>query len=94
MARLGVVITLVAAGLLATPTSLPGRGGGRAPTGSERRAAAERPAGTLVSVVGSNRLSAIDVASGRRTARRLPGGWLVAAVEDGLVLRRGRTVVV
>jgi hypothetical protein len=185
MARLGVVITLAAAGLLATSTPLSGRAGSPGvPAGSERSAAAERPAGTLLFVVGSNRLSAIDVASGRRTVRRvavarcgpevyvsgdrvvfagvggggrttvfsapvsldrapkrlgrahafvpsatagrvwlagvdcsrramvgvreltvdgritfasrrrLPRGWLMAAVEGGLVLRRGRTVVV
>jgi hypothetical protein len=32
---------------------------------------AERPAGTLVSVASSNRLTAIDAASGRRTVRRV-----------------------
>jgi hypothetical protein len=90
---------VAAAGLLATPTPLPGRSGSRAPTGGERPTAAERPAGTLVPVVGSNRLSAIDVESGRRTMRRVSearcgsevyvsGGRVVFAGVDG-----GRTTV-
>ena len=60
----------------------------------------ERPAGTLVFTFGSNRLAAIDVASGRKTVRNVPsvaacgpqmyvtGGHLIFAA-----VQKGRTVV-
>jgi hypothetical protein len=60
----------------------------------------ERPSGTIVSVDGSNRLTSIDVATGRRTVRRVTA---VAScgpqmyVTGGRVIfagfRRGRTIV-
>jgi hypothetical protein len=76
MARMGLLIGLGAAALLATP--LLGHGGsGSADTpagGLEGPVAAAggRPAGTLVFVFRSSRFAAIDVASGRRTLRRVP----------------------
>jgi len=89
------ILVMVVLGLLALP----------APTGSgderaQRAAVSERPAGTLVFTFGSNRLTAIDVATGRRTVRRVSD---VAAcgpqmhVTGGHVIfagvERGRTVV-
>ena len=75
--------------------------GGEAPTpAAPHRAVAERPAGTIVYVSGSNRLTSIDVASGRRRVRTMPavaqcgpqlhvtGGHVVFAG-----LQRGRTTV-
>ena len=47
--------------------------GGEAPTpAAPHRAVTERPAGTIVYVSGSNRLTSIDVASGRRRVRTMP----------------------
>jgi hypothetical protein len=76
--------------------------GGEAPTPAapHRAAVSERPAGTLVYLSGTNRLTAIDVASGRRRVRTVPavaqcgpelhvtGGNVVFAG-----LQRGRTTV-
>ncbi len=63
MVRFLLVIVLAAAAvLLVAPISAP----------IQRSAgSAETPAGTLVSIVRSNRLTAIDAASGRRTVRRV-----------------------
>ena len=123
MARLGVLIGLAVASLLATPLSgCGGAGNPGGPTGGdegpavaggvtsydggapaaalERAVASERPAGTLVFVFRSSRLGAIDVASGRRTVRRVPA--LAACgpelyVTGGHVIfagvREGQTVV-
>jgi hypothetical protein len=95
MTRFGLLVALALAGLLAAPLS----GSGGAPD-SQVPTAAERPAGTLVFVFRSSRLAAIDVATGRRTVRRVPA---IAScgpelhVTDGHVIfagvRRSRTVV-
>src|ERR671918_698349 len=58
MARVAIVCFLVA-------TLLSGCGGVESPP------ATERPAGTIVFVSDSNRLTAIDVATGRPTVRRI-----------------------
>ena len=60
MARVAIVSIL---GLLA----LSGCGAAELPPA----AVPDRPAGTLVFVSGENRLTAVDVASGRRTSRRI-----------------------
>jgi hypothetical protein len=95
MARLGFLVALALAGLLAAPLS----GCGGAPD-SDVPTTTVRPGGTLVFVFRSSRLAAIDVATGRRTVRRMPalascgpelhvtGGHVVFAG-----VRRGRTVV-
>jgi hypothetical protein len=82
-----VIVLGAAAVLLVAPMSAPGGGAGSAepPVAGLRVAApqvlaapihssarpADTPAGTLVSIVRSNRLTAIDAASGRRTVRRV-----------------------
>jgi hypothetical protein len=81
-----VVVLAAAAVLLVAPMSAPGGGTDTDPPLSGHRveapqvlaarihgsaAPAETPAGTLVSIVRSNRLTAIDAASGRRTVRRV-----------------------
>jgi hypothetical protein len=72
----------------------------RAHGGGSSAPVSERPAGTLVFTTGSNRLIAIDVASGRRTVRKVPsvaacgpqmyvtGGHVIFAA-----VQKGRTVV-
>jgi hypothetical protein len=52
-------------------------------------AASERPAGTLVLIFRSNRLASIDVASGRRTVRRVPA---VAACGPELHVTGGHAI--
>jgi hypothetical protein len=68
--------------------------------GAETAVVAERPGGTIVYVTDTNRLTAIDVATGRRTVRRVAA--LAACgpelyVSGGRLIfggvRRGRTVV-
>jgi hypothetical protein len=81
-----VIVLAAAAVLLVAPMSAPGGGTDTDPPLSGLRvaapqvlaspihssaAAADTPAGTLVSIVRSNRLTAIDAASGRRTVRRV-----------------------
>jgi hypothetical protein len=81
-----VIVLAAAAALLVTPVSAPGGGTDTNPRVRGLRVAApqvlaapihssaapaETPAGTLVSIVRSNRLTAIDAASGRRTVRRV-----------------------
>jgi hypothetical protein len=70
------------------------------PRAAPRPAAGDRPTGTLVYVAGANRLTAVDVATGRRRVRTVPavarcgpelrvtGGHVVFSG-----LRRGRTTV-
>ena len=70
MARLRSLAALVIAGLPA----LPGCGGDAPPAATPAAAesrVSERPAGTLVYLSGGNRLTAVDVASGRRRVRRM-----------------------
>ena len=43
-----------------------------APAPAQQSRVSERPAGTLVYVSGSNRLTAVDVATGRRRVRKMP----------------------
>jgi hypothetical protein len=74
--------------------------GGARTAGSNAAATVDTPAGTLVFTFGTNRLLAIDVASGRRTVRKVTalaacgpqmyvtGGHVIFAG-----IRRGRTVV-
>jgi hypothetical protein len=66
MAR-AMSLSLLLAGLL-----LLGRGAPEAGRAPASHAVSDRPAGTLVFTTGTNRLTAIDVASGRRTVRRVP----------------------
>ena len=74
---------------------------GGPPAGDARRTAAGgRPAGTLVFVSGRNRLTAIDVATGRRRVRRLrslagcgPDLYLAAGQVIFAGVRKRRTVV-
>jgi hypothetical protein len=89
------ILVLVVLGLLALPAGA-GSGDGRA----HESVVSGRPAGTLVFASGSNRLTAIDVATGRRTVREVTavaacgpqmhvtGGHLVFAG-----VNRGRTIV-
>lgn len=101
MVRPGILIGLALAGVLAAPLSGRGDGGTDQNDGGGAAATAGgRPTGTLVFVLRSSRLGAIDVASGRMTLRRVPA--LAACgpelhVTAGRVvfagLRRGRTVV-
>jgi hypothetical protein len=66
MARSAIVCMVATAGLLA------GCGGAETATrGAPGPIATERPAGTIVFASDGNRLTAIDVASGRRTSRRV-----------------------
>jgi hypothetical protein len=90
MAPLLLLVALAAAVLLT--------GDGGADTVGERGAA--RPSGTLVFVTGSNRLTAIDMATGRRTVRTvraLPGCGPQLYATGGHVVfagvRKGWTVV-
>jgi hypothetical protein len=95
MPRFGFLAGLVLAGLLAAPLA----SSGGAPD-SDVPTATGRPGGTLVYVFRSSRLAAVDVATGRRTVRRVPalascgpelhvtGGHVVFGG-----VRRGRTVV-
>jgi hypothetical protein len=53
-------------------SGLPACGGEAPRPAAPHRVVSERPAGTLVYVSGSNRLTAVDVASGRRRVRRVP----------------------
>jgi hypothetical protein len=67
MARSAIVSAVVTGGLVAALLSA-----GDAETPAPARVAAtERPAGTIVFASDSNRLTAIDVATGRRVARRI-----------------------
>jgi hypothetical protein len=52
--------------------ALPACGGDAPPTAAPQSRVTERPAGTLVYVSGSNRLTAVDVATGRRRVRKMP----------------------
>ena len=52
--------------------ALPACGGDPPPAAAPKSHVSERPAGTLVYVSGSNRLTAIDVATGRRRVRKMP----------------------
>ena len=95
MARFGILAALALGALVAAP--LPGSDS--APD-SDVPSRAERPAGSLVFVFRSSRLAAVDVATGRRTVRRVPalascgpelhvtGGHVIFGG-----LRRGRTIV-
>jgi len=65
-----VIVLAATAVLLVAPISAPGGADSAAPIHSSA-APAETPAGTLVSIVRSNHLTAIDAASGRRTVRRV-----------------------
>jgi hypothetical protein len=95
MARFGILAALALGALVAAP--LPGSGGApdnAVPSG------AERSAGSLVFVFRSSRLAAVDVATGRRTVRRVPALASCGPelhVTGGHVIfggvRRGRTVV-
>jgi hypothetical protein len=89
MTRAVVMSLVVAAALLLSGAA----GGSDAPS-------VEAPSGTLVFVSGTNRLTAIDVASGRRTVRRVASVASCAAevyVSGGRVIfggmRKGRTIV-
>jgi hypothetical protein len=89
-----------AAVAIALLLAVPGCGGDSPPAAAPESRVSEQPAGTLVYVSGSNRLTAVDVASGRRRVRTVAA---VAAcgpelhVTAGHVvfagLRRGRTTV-
>jgi hypothetical protein len=102
MTRWLAAIVVAAAGLLALTAS----GTSRAPAVEAPAAASagpvtsERPAGKLVAVSGSNRLTVTDVATGRRTVRRLRSlagcGPQLEIVGGRVVfagMRRGRTEV-
>ena len=76
---------LVAVALAALPAC-----GGEAPrAAAPHKVVSERPAGTLVYVSGSNRLTAIDVASGRRRVRTVAS---LAACGPQLHVTAGRVV--
>jgi len=76
---------LMAVALAALPAC-----GGEAPrAAAPHEAVSERPAGTLVYVSGSNRLTAVDVASGRRSVRRVAS---LAACGPELHVTAGRVV--
>ena len=77
-------LSLLLAGLL-----LFGSGGPEAGRAPASHAASDRPAGTLVFTTGTNRLTAIDVATGRRTVRRIAA---VAACGPQLYVTAGRLV--
>jgi hypothetical protein len=92
MKRLVALIGLTVAALLTT--SFSGHGGAKPGDGPDTvldvaTSATERPAGTLVLVFRSNRLTAIDVASGRRTVRRVPA---VAACGPELHVTGGHVI--
>lgn len=103
MVRMGILIGVALAALSAA--RLPGHGeggttGGPNDGGGVTETAGERPEGTLVFVLRSSRLGAIDVASGRTIFRRVPA--LAACGPELHVtgrhvvfagVRRGRTMV-
>jgi hypothetical protein len=89
MQRVGVLVALATAGLLAAAVSgYGGAAGHRAPVGSEASPDTS-PAGTLVFNFRSNRLAAIDVATGRRTVRRVSS---VAACGPELSVTGGHVI--
>ena len=57
---------------LAAVLAASGCGGGSPRAAAPQSRVSEQPAGTLVYVSGSNRLTAVDVATGRRRVRRVP----------------------
>jgi hypothetical protein len=80
---------ILAAVAIAALPALPGCGGDSPRAAAPRSRVSEQPAGTLVYVSGSNRLTAVDVASGRRRVRRVPS---VAACGPQLHVTAGHVV--
>ena len=79
---------LTAVVIVALP-ALPGCGGDPPRAAAPQSRVSEQPAGTLVYVSGSDRLTAVDVASGRRRVRRVPS---VAACGPELHITAGHVV--
>jgi hypothetical protein len=91
---------ILAAGAIAALLAVSGCGGDSPRAAAPQSRVSEQPAGTLVYVSGSNRLTAVDVASGRRRVRRVPsvaGCGPQLHVTAGHVvfagMKRGRTTV-
>ena len=80
---------ILAAVAIAALPALPGCGGDSPRAAAPQSRVSEQPGGTLVHVSGSNRLTAVDVASGRRRVRRVPS---VAACGPELHVTAGHVV--